>query len=146
MSSPNTCTKKQIPLNVNALGDHHALGIIDNFAGRIKRILTALFLDNSNTRWIHAIGAIVKRYNRSPHEALSGISPDDATKKAHESMILDIHIAKNRTRTTFSDLKIGDYVRKNLIFNDRNSKGTDPEWSGKVSAVIRVDGNTITLN
>ena len=35
--------EKQIPLNVNALSDHHALGIIDNFAGTIKTILTRLF-------------------------------------------------------------------------------------------------------
>ena len=35
--------KLQIPLNVNAISDHHALGIIDNFAKRIKTILTAMF-------------------------------------------------------------------------------------------------------
>ena len=35
--------KLQIPLNVNALGDHHVLGIIDKFAKRIKTILTAMF-------------------------------------------------------------------------------------------------------
>jgi hypothetical protein len=33
----------KIPLNVNATSDHHALGIIDNFARRIKTILTSLF-------------------------------------------------------------------------------------------------------
>ena len=30
--------EKQIPLNVNALGDLHALGIVNNFALRIKTI------------------------------------------------------------------------------------------------------------
>ena len=28
--------EKKIPLNATALGDHHALGITDNFVGRIK--------------------------------------------------------------------------------------------------------------
>jgi hypothetical protein len=42
--------KLQIPLNVNAISDHHALGIIDNFAKRIKTILTAMFLKNKNTK------------------------------------------------------------------------------------------------
>jgi len=88
--------EKQIPLNLNGLGDHHALGIIENFAGGIKTKLTRMSLDNKSTRWINSIGAIINRYNRSPHGTLNGICPDDATKKAHESMILDINIVKNR--------------------------------------------------
>ena len=122
---------------MNALGDQHASGNIDNFALRIKTILTRLFLDNNSTRWINSIGAIINHYNRSPHEALNGISPDDATKKAHESMILDINIVKNRKNKTISDLSIGDKVRKNFLFNDKSSKGTDPTWSGKVFLVLK---------
>ena len=57
--------KLQIPLNVNALGDHHVLGIIDNFAKRIKTILTAMFLKNNNTRWFHVLENIINHYNRS---------------------------------------------------------------------------------
>ena len=30
--------EKQIPLNINAVGDHHALGIVDNSTGRTTRI------------------------------------------------------------------------------------------------------------
>ena len=87
-----------MPLHITALGDHPALRIIDTFAD-----------------------------NRSPHEALNGISPDDATKTAHERSILDINIAKNRKTKTVSDLNIGDYVRKDLFFNDKSSKGIDPK-------------------
>ena len=43
----------QLPLNVHALGDRHALGIIDNFAKRIKTAFGAMFLKNNNTRWIN---------------------------------------------------------------------------------------------
>ena len=53
--------KLQIPLNVNAISDHHALGIIDNFAKRSKTILTAMFLKNKNTKWIHEINRIVSQ-------------------------------------------------------------------------------------
>ena len=56
--------EKQIPLNVNALGDHHALGIINNFAGRSKEILTRTFLNKNITRWINSIGAINNHYNK----------------------------------------------------------------------------------
>ena len=40
----NLLDKLGIVLDVNVLGDHNALGIIDNFAKRIKMIFTAIFL------------------------------------------------------------------------------------------------------
>ena len=43
-------------------------------------------------------------------------------------------------------MNVGDNVRKNFLFNDENSKGTDPKWSGKVFTVVKVYGNTITLD
>ena len=61
-------------------------------------------------------------------------------------MILQINIVKNRKNKTVSDLNIGDTVRNNLLFNDKNSKGIDPKWSGKVFTVVKIYGNTITLN
>ena len=55
-------------------------------------------------------------------------------------------LVKNRKNNSVSDLNIGDKVRNNLLFNDTNSKGTDPKWSGKVFTVVKVYGNTITLD
>ena len=52
----------------------------------------------------------------------------------------------HRKNKTVSDLNIGDKVRKNLLFNDKNSKGTDPKWSGKVFTVVKIYGNTIRLD
>ena len=37
-------TKRKIALTTNALKDHRALGIIDNFAKRIKQVLTKTFI------------------------------------------------------------------------------------------------------
>ena len=133
MRSPNTC-----------IGDHHVLGIINNFAGRINRTLTVFFLDNNSTRWINYMGAIINHYNGSPHEALNGISPNEATKKSNESMILDI--VKNRRNMTVYDLNIGDKVRKNLLCTDKNSKSIDPKGSGKVFTFVKIYGNTIALD
>ena len=82
--------KLQIHLNVNALGDHHVLGIIDNFAKRIKTILTAMFLKNNNTRWIHVLDKIVAHYDRSENEALNGLSPDEACRQGnHNQCVLN---------------------------------------------------------
>jgi hypothetical protein len=48
-----------ILLTMNAKQDHHALGIIDSMARRIKTILTKTFLVNKNQRWIDKIQNIV---------------------------------------------------------------------------------------
>ena len=45
-----------------------------------------------------------------------------------------------------SDLVHGDKVRKNILFNDRNSKGSDPKWSDKVFTLSSTHGNTVILN
>ena len=45
-----------------------------------------------------------------------------------------------------SDSKVGDKFRKNISFQHKLSKGTDPKWSDKVFTVATVHGNTIILN
>jgi transposase InsO family protein len=89
--------KLQIPLNVNAISDHHALGIIDNFAKRIKTILTAMFLKNKNTKWINEINRIISQYNSMSNGGLDGLSPNEACKKENWEKILDLNIDKEST-------------------------------------------------
>ncbi len=84
----------QIPLNINALEDHHALGIIGNFAKRIKTILTALFFKHNHTHWINSINNIVQHYNRSARSSWNNLSPNGASKDANARTILDINIYK----------------------------------------------------
>ncbi len=82
---------KTIPLNINALGGHHALRIIGNFAKRIKTILTA------NTTWINSVNNIAQHYNRSPHGSLNNLSPNDASTDANKCTILNINIEKQQS-------------------------------------------------
>jgi len=138
--------KLQIPLNVNAIGDHHVLGIIDNFAKRIKTILTSTFLKNNSTKWIHIIDNILRVYNDRDHEALGGLSPNEATHEANKPQVLQINLDKKLRNMTISDLVPGDKVRKNVLYNDKYSKGSDPKWSEKVFEVVSMHGNTIILN
>ena len=42
-----------------------------------------------------------------------------------------------------SDLVHGDKVRKNILFNDRTSKGSDPKWLDKFFVQ---HGNAVILN
>ena len=122
------------------------LGIIDSFAKRIKTILTAMFLNKFNNRWIHVLDNIINHYNRSENEALNGLSPDEACREANKPQVLDINLEENKQNNMVSDLVHGDKVRKNILFNDRNSKGSDPKWSDKVFTVASTHGNTVILN
>jgi hypothetical protein len=138
--------KKEIVLNVNKLGDHHALGILDNFVKKLKTILTKLFLKNNSTNWIDSIKSIIAHHNKSDHTALKGVSPNDATTKDDYQKVLNINIEKNLKNKIVSDLEIGDKVRKDLLYNDKFAKRTETRWSGKVYKVVKVINRTIHLD
>jgi len=102
--------KYNIALSVNSLHDHHALGIIDNFARRLKFILTTYFLNNKTTKWTDRLADIIRVYNNSEHSAINNYKPKEGDK--HEEEILQLNLDKNFQNTTVSDLHVGDKVRK----------------------------------
>ena len=73
--------KENIYLSTNALRDHRALGIIDNFAYRIKNILTKGFLNERNVKWLDKIQGIVDQYNNDSNAGIGGFKPNDAGKE-----------------------------------------------------------------
>ena len=167
--------KEQIILNTNALRDHHALGIIDNFAFRIKNILTKGFLNDKNVEWRTKIQGIVDNYNKDETSALGGIAPDkagsdtlppeekapnkpespeekkqrglrNATRTTNHEDIVNMNLDKRTKNNRVSDLNIGDNVRATTSENKALEKGTDPKWSDQVHKVEKAKGNTITLS
>ena len=72
--------------------------------------------------------------------------PNNASKPENAENILGLNIQKNLKNKTISDLTIGDKVRKDVIFNNKNAKGTDPRWSDAVFSVKGINGQTISLN
>jgi hypothetical protein len=139
--------KNDIHHNANAVGDHNSLGIIDNFAKRIKRILTAQFLQTKKTNWIDIIQKIVRLYNYAPHSSLGGLSPAEIMSgddKEANAFIVMVNSYKSRFNGTATDLKIGDKVRIKLSGDFQ--KGTDPRFSGKVHIVKEIYGKNIILD
>ena len=139
-------TDQNIHHSPNAIGDHHALGIIDNFAKRIKRILTAQFLETKKKNWIDNIQKIVKTYNNSPHSSLGGFTPVEAMSdepNINQYLFL-VNLMKSQQNKTASDLSIGDKVR--LRIGNQFQKGTDPRYSGKIHTVKEIYGNNILLD
>ena len=139
--------KYDIHHDPNAVGDHNSLGIIDNFAKRIKRILTAQFLQTKKTNWIDIIQKIVRMYNYSPHSSLGGLTPAEIMSgedKDANSFIVMVNSFKSQFNGAATDLKIGDKVRIKLSGDFQ--KGTDPRYSGKVHTVKEIYGKNIILD
>ena len=139
--------KHDIHHDPNAVGDHNSLGIIDNFAKRIKRILTAHFLQTNKKNWLDIYQKIVRTYNHSPHSSLGGYSPADVMSNDDaliNEYILLINLYKAEMNDTATDLKIGDSVR--IKISDGFLKGTDPRYSGKVYKVKEIYGKNLILD
>ena len=137
--------KEGIAVSTNALKDHHALGIIDNYAKRLKSGLTKIFLRQKNTKWIDIIQKFVEVENNKKTRALNDVAPVDAEKGENKEAILKLNMEKNTHNNTVSDLKEDDLVRKTTQKSDI-AKGTDPRWSDEVFKVIGTHGMTILLN
>ena len=166
--------KEEIILNTNALKDHHALGIIDNFAFRIKNTLTKGFLNAKNVEWLDKIQEIVKTYNADTNRGLGGIAPNKAdddklppeekaeageseeekkqrelrneTRMTSHEKVFKMNVDKQLKNNQRASLQEGDKVRVTMMTGGALQKGTDPRWSDEVYKVEAVKGNTITLD
>jgi len=166
--------KEKIILNTNALKDHHALGILDNFAYRIKNILTKGFLSDKNVKWLDKIQEIVNTYNSDTNRGLKGIAPNKAdddklppeekpeageseeekkqrelrneTRMTNHEKVFEMNVDKQLKNNQFASIQVGDKVRVTMMTGGALQKGTDPRWSDAVYKVESVKGNTVTLD
>ena len=167
---------KKIILNTNALRDHHAMGIIDNFAFRIKNILTKGFLNDKNVEWLTKIQGIVDQYNKDGTAGIGGIAPNEAGNKelsveekppqgkpespeekeqrelrnkvrtSNYEKVLNMNLEKQKDNNQMSNLTVDDRVRVTTQGKTALQKGTDPKWSDEVFTVNEVKGSTVKLN
>ena len=132
--------KHEISHDMNIVGDHNALGIVDRFARTIKTVLTKLFIRTKKTNWIDTLDKIVDRYNEMPHTGILDIKPNDAENQIKP--LVELNIEKGKNKIT-SDLEEGDKVRINI--RSTFDKGTAPRWSDEVFVVQSAIGLSITL-
>ena len=147
-------TENQIAFTMNALKDHKALGIIDNFAKVMKSSLNKFMEDDKTYKWTDYFQTVIDNYNKGTHTSIGNNRPDDVKKDFEQNQkdkditakIVGMNVDKNRANHTSSTLEVGDKVRKDVRVSESNSKGTDPRWSDKVFTVASVKGQTITLD
>jgi hypothetical protein len=143
----NFMEKENIAFNTNALKDHRALGIIDNFAKRIKLTLNKRFVDTNSTKWTDYIEKVITSYNNQEHRSLGETTPNKVVKDTKiQEKIQTINDEKAQKNTTKSSFSVGDKVKKKMLINESYPKGTDPKWSEKIFEVTEVKGQRIRLN
>ena len=146
----NLLTAHNIILDPNALNDHHALGIIDNFAKRIKLTFAKIFIKKKTKDWKNHLYQVISKYNESDHTSIDNIKPNEADDESHFQQILSINIAKNeasnasKPKSKSSDLKINDNVR--IRTSNIFTKASDVQFSNEVYKVVSINGNKIELN
>ena len=89
---------------------------------------------------------IINHYNHSENDAVHGLSPGGACKAGHKPPVGYINIEKNKVNNVESDFNAGDGAKRNIGFNDKYSKGSDPKWSDKTFPVVSTHGNTAIFN
>jgi hypothetical protein len=139
--------KLQILLRVNVLDDHHALGIIDNMARRLKLIFAKIFLSQHTKNWVNHLEKVVSNYNKTDHRSLNYISPNEVEKNDDNlQMIRDLNFAKKAHKPISNAvvLKIGDKVRMRI--GNQFTKSSEPQFSDKIYTVEDIEGSSIVLD
>ena len=133
-----------IVLDMNVVGDHNSLGVIDNFAKRLKMALSKKFIRNKSTNWIDNLQQIIDNYNNQANSSIDDIKPNEAHLEENQENIFEINLIKGKMNKTVSDLKEGDHVR--IKIKGKFSKGSDAQWSDNVYLVKKVKGGNIELD
>ena len=136
--------KHKIILNNVIVDDHHAMGIIDNFARRITLIFEKFFIKNKNHKWVQKLQSVISTYNSTAHSSIANLTPNDAGKDEHKELIVKLNQTKHMYNKTVSDLSVGDSVR--VLDTHIFKKGTEPKFSEETYKVVKVQGNAITID
>ena len=134
----------EVDHDMNIVGDHHALAIVDRFARTLKSILTKIFLRNKKNNWYDYLEKVINTYNNSPHSGILDIKPNDADTDDNISLLVEHNKKLGMENITKPDLVKGDKVRIRTkgIFD----KGTEPLWSHEVYVVDSMKGKQVELN
>lgn len=132
----------------NTVEDHKALGIIDNFAKRIKTTLGKYFARYDTANWIDYLDKIVKQYNNTPHSALYELSPNQVTQtQENKELIQDLNFEKMHDSgkvTKQTEFKPGDKVRVSV--KTKFTKSNQAQFSNDTYTIESVKGNNILLD
>ena len=101
-------------------------------------------LHKKDLNWVDSLQDIINNYNNSEHEAIDDLTPNEATKPANDSNILEINLSKSLVNRQVSDLNPDDNVR--ISIKKTFTKGTDPGYSADIYKVVSSRGGNVVLD
>jgi len=83
-------------------------------------------------------------YDKSPNSAMCQLTPNEAQDKQYFDMLFNLNLDKQTYNKTVSDLKVDDTVR--VLDTHIFKKGTEPKFSEEIYKVVKVAGETSTID
>ena len=125
----------------STLGDTKA-NVVERFSRTLKECLYRFFTANNTLDCKHALPAVVRGYNASPHSNI-GVAPDNVT-LSNSAKVWETLYGKRLKRAQPVVFKVGDRVRLNKKFRVFK-KSYLPGWTEEVFIVSRVvPGSVVT--
>ena len=122
----------RIEHQMNEVGDHNALGIVDRISRTLREILQKHFEINKTANWVDSLQELTYAYNNRYHSTIKKppnlVSNDDVS-------ILIMNLDK--ASVSQSSVKPGDRVRV-LLSKNIHAKGTKQKFSREVFTVVSV--------
>ena len=137
-------SKYNINHEINIVGDHNALGIVDRFDRTLKTVLTKIFLRSGKNNWYDHLDKVISTYNNTQHRGILDIAPNEADTDENIGILTEHNARLGRESATKPDLIKGDKVR--IRIKELFSKGTEPLWSNEVYIVESMKGKSVLLN
>ena len=117
---------------MNEVGDHNALGIVDRISRTLREILQKHFEINKTANWVDSLQELTYAYNNRYHSTIKK-PPNLVTNDDVSILIMNL----DKASVSQSSVKPGDRVRV-LLSKNIHAKGTKQKFSREVFTVISV--------
>lgn len=134
---------------VNDFGDHNSLGIIDRFSRTLKTMIAKYMTGEETKKWVDILQKLIKLYNNSPHTALDGVKPSEATKGENLVKIGTMNFEKAQHNKAVdkqsNEISVGDYVRVQRL-KGTFEKGYTATYSREIHKVVDTTSHKAELD
>lgn len=121
--------------------EHNQLGIVDRFIRTLRERIERHMDEDESRRYVSVLPQLLKEYNKSPHTALMGLTPDEVfDNETAREMIHDERAAiRADAIDTHTDIQVGDRVR---LSTQRGAftKGTKRTFGKEVYTIVATKG------
>ena len=117
---------------MNEVGDHNALGIVDRISRTLREILQKHFEINKTANWVDSLQELTYAYNNRYHSTIKK-PPNLVTNDDVSILIMNL----DKASVSQSSVKPGDRVRV-LLSKNIHAKGTKQKFSREIFSVVSV--------